>query len=582
MAKTKISEFSATPANNTDIDSINIAEGCAPSGINDAIRELMAQLKDWQAGTSNDPMVIGTTGSLTLNQGTANGVTYLNGSKVLTSGSALTFDGTNFATSGTSTASKLIPTGTSVTGNGMYLPATNSLGFSTAGVNAVYIDANQNVGIGITPSAWRSAYNVTYGERALEVTYSALVTQAGPSTILANNVYFNSSNQWIYKNAVANTNAGLYTIGSNGVHSWSVAPTGASGAVATFTQAMTLDASGNLGIGTTSPTTLVDLVRSSTSGSDATMPNLFVRNTSATQGNGSSTFNQSIVKVDAGNGTVVGGIRAAYDSAGSYGTGMQLYVNSTNPLQFFTNNTERARITSDGSLILNNVGGDANMYFGGSSGTNRMYLARSGVNSLLVNVETSGALIFGTNGSERGRFDSSGNLLVASTNSSMTTGTGIKLTAAGGGASTPTLGLVGNSSDNGQGSYHLYSSSLSQYQFYVTYGGTIYARSTSITGLSDISEKENIRDLETGLNTVLALQPRRFDWKNGSGTNVSGFIAQEVQSVLPDLVESYKISDEENKLGLKMGDMIPTLVKAIQEQQALITQLQADIATLKG
>ena len=50
MAKTKISEFSATPANNTDIDSINIAEGCAPSGINDAIRELMAQLKDFQTG----------------------------------------------------------------------------------------------------------------------------------------------------------------------------------------------------------------------------------------------------------------------------------------------------------------------------------------------------------------------------------------------------------------------------------------------------------------------------------------------------------------------------------------------------
>jgi len=54
MAKTKISEFSATPANNTDIDSINIAEGCAPSGINDAIRELMAQLKDFQTGAQGD------------------------------------------------------------------------------------------------------------------------------------------------------------------------------------------------------------------------------------------------------------------------------------------------------------------------------------------------------------------------------------------------------------------------------------------------------------------------------------------------------------------------------------------------
>jgi hypothetical protein len=54
MAKTKISEFSATPANNTDIDSINLAEGMAPSLVNDAIRELMAQLKDFQTGAVGD------------------------------------------------------------------------------------------------------------------------------------------------------------------------------------------------------------------------------------------------------------------------------------------------------------------------------------------------------------------------------------------------------------------------------------------------------------------------------------------------------------------------------------------------
>jgi hypothetical protein len=58
MAKTKISEWSSTPANNTDIDSINIAEGCAPSGINDAIRELMAQVKDLYAGTSGDLIAV--------------------------------------------------------------------------------------------------------------------------------------------------------------------------------------------------------------------------------------------------------------------------------------------------------------------------------------------------------------------------------------------------------------------------------------------------------------------------------------------------------------------------------------------
>jgi len=64
MPKTKISEFSATAANNTDIDGINIAEGCPPSAINNAIRELMAQLKDQQAGTSGDDFTVG--GNLTV------------------------------------------------------------------------------------------------------------------------------------------------------------------------------------------------------------------------------------------------------------------------------------------------------------------------------------------------------------------------------------------------------------------------------------------------------------------------------------------------------------------------------------
>lgn len=59
MAKNKVSEWSATPANNTDIGGIDIAEGCAPSGINNAIRELMAQVKDMQAGTDGDNLTVG-------------------------------------------------------------------------------------------------------------------------------------------------------------------------------------------------------------------------------------------------------------------------------------------------------------------------------------------------------------------------------------------------------------------------------------------------------------------------------------------------------------------------------------------
>lgn len=70
MAKNKISEWSSTPANNTDIGGIDIAEGCAPSGINNAIRELMAQVKDMQTGADGDSLTLSgnliLTGGLTL------------------------------------------------------------------------------------------------------------------------------------------------------------------------------------------------------------------------------------------------------------------------------------------------------------------------------------------------------------------------------------------------------------------------------------------------------------------------------------------------------------------------------------
>lgn len=95
MPRTKISEFSANPNLNTDIDGINIAEGCAPSGINDAIRELMAQLKDQQTGASGDPFTVG--GSLTVT-----GPTTLTGLATFAAGQ--TFPGTgDVTTSGTQT-----------------------------------------------------------------------------------------------------------------------------------------------------------------------------------------------------------------------------------------------------------------------------------------------------------------------------------------------------------------------------------------------------------------------------------------------------------------------------------------------
>ena len=63
MAKNKISEYSSTAANNTDVANINIAEGCSPSNVNNAIRAVMSHLKNFQDGSSSDALTI--SGTLT-------------------------------------------------------------------------------------------------------------------------------------------------------------------------------------------------------------------------------------------------------------------------------------------------------------------------------------------------------------------------------------------------------------------------------------------------------------------------------------------------------------------------------------
>ena len=94
MAKNKISEWSATAANNTDVGGIDIAEGCAPSGINNAIREMMAQIKDQQTGTDADNFTVG--GNLIVNGTAAFTSLSLTGNTVIgdASGDTLTVNAT--------------------------------------------------------------------------------------------------------------------------------------------------------------------------------------------------------------------------------------------------------------------------------------------------------------------------------------------------------------------------------------------------------------------------------------------------------------------------------------------------------
>ena len=141
------------------------------------------------------------------------------------------------------------------------------------------------------------------------------------------------------------------------------------------------------------------------------------------------------------------------------------------------------------------------------------------------------------------------------------------------------------STTSGANTYLVRNTSNSTYSFYVGGDGEIHSTNTSITSLSDERLKENIVDLETGLSEVMSLKPRRFDWKEGEGSgkkNLSGFIAQEVETVLPDLIDDFMHDDIDDAKSVKMGDMIPTLVKAIQEQQTIIDDLKSRIEALEG
>ncbi len=166
MAKTKISEYSSTANNNTDINSINLAEGMAPSLVNNAIRTLMAQLKNFQDGSAGDSVTVGgnlsVTGTSTLT-GTLTATAGVSGP--LTSSSATITGGTiNGAVIGGSSAQAI--TGTNVTATvGFTGPLTGAVTGNTTGTHTGAVTGNVtgnltgNVTGNVTAASGTSTFN---------------------------------------------------------------------------------------------------------------------------------------------------------------------------------------------------------------------------------------------------------------------------------------------------------------------------------------------------------------------------------------------------------------------------------------
>lgn len=198
------------------------------------------------------------------------------------------------------------------------------------------INDSGNVGIGVTPSAWVSSY------KAVQVGYST--SFSGHNTIelglMSSNAYFDTTdNRW--ERIVAGYASQYYQ--TNSTHVWRTAGTAAANTEITFTQAMTLDASGNL---------LVN--RASTIGSNCKF-NVQLNGTSASSYTAPS---NAAISIDAGTSDncvialVGGGDQGIYraNSSGAYDVGISLGSNAERRIQFTTAATTRLTIKSTGQV----------------------------------------------------------------------------------------------------------------------------------------------------------------------------------------------------------------------------------------
>jgi len=282
-----------------------------------------------------------------------------------------------------------------------------------------------------------------------------------------------------------------------------------------------------------------------------------------------------------------------YSTTGDTNTG--IFFPAADTIAFAEGGAEAMRITDAGNVgigttspgvpltVRSNSGGNAVRLLGRAADGFAFLAFRNNAdsaNNAEIGISDAQNMLFTVGGSERMRIDSSGNLLIATTSTNETTSVGVRLINNGGIRSTR------SESTGAASTLDVYSTGASAYRFYVDMAGTVFATNTTISAISDQRYKENIRDLDVGLDAVMQLRPRKFDWKEGKGQDTKdcrGFIAQEFEQVFPDLIDEWKDPAPEGEEPYKSvrQDLIPVLVKAIQELSAKNDALEARLSALE-